>query len=94
MRLARGYFGGALKGAGGWGEFVVHIKLPKPALRVEIGVAPLPVAIHEFDMDPPSFFMAVIEGLSEREVIRAENGTAIRGLSPLGEFSDDDDDDD
>ena len=76
VRLARGYFGGALKEAGGWGEFVVDIKLPGPALRVEIGVAPLPIAIHEFDMDPPSFFLAVIEGLSEREVVRAgDDGT-------------------
>lgn len=33
-------------------------------------------------------------GIVPREVIRTENGTAIRGLSPLGVFSDDDDDDD
>jgi hypothetical protein len=76
VRLARGYFTGALKGAAGWGEFVVHVKLPKPALRVDIGVAPLPVAIHDFGMDPPSFVLAVSEGLSEREVVRAgDDGT-------------------
>ncbi len=76
VRLARAYFGNALKGAGGWGEFIVHIKLPSPALRVEIGVSPLPVAIHEFGMNPPSYFLAVIEGLSEYEVVRAEEDGA------------------
>lgn len=77
VRLARSYFGGALKGAGGWAEFVVQVKLPKPALRIELGVAPLPVAIHKFGMTPPSFFLAVIEGLSEREVVRTgEDGDA------------------
>jgi hypothetical protein len=76
VRLARAYFGSALKGAGGWGEFIVQIKLPSPALRVEIGVSPLPVAIHEFGMSPPSYFLAVIEGLSEYEVVRAEEDGA------------------
>jgi hypothetical protein len=68
VKLARASFG-ALKGAG-WGEYVVRVKVPAPALRVEIGVAPLPVAIHGFGMTPPSFFLAVLEGLSHREVVR------------------------
>lgn len=82
VRLARGYFA-AMKD-GGWGEFIVHIKLPKPALRVEIGVSPLAVAVQRFGMTPPSFFLAVIEGLSEREVLRVDEDNAEAGADQEG----------
>lgn len=70
--LAAQYFS-VLSEQGGWGAYVVHIKLPEPALMVDIGIAPLPVAIHDFRMIPPSFFLAVVDGLSQTEVIRQQD---------------------
>jgi hypothetical protein len=70
VKLARAHFARLTK-AGGWGEFVAHVKLPSAALQVDIGVSPLSEAVQGFGMDPPSYFLAVVEGLSEREVVRA-----------------------
>jgi len=70
VRLARDYFS-VLNKDGGWGQYLVQVKLPEPALMVDIGVRPLAVAIHEFEMNQPAFFLAVIDGLTEQEVARA-----------------------
>ncbi|NLX10004.1 MAG: hypothetical protein GXY36_10145 [Chloroflexi bacterium] len=69
--MARQYFA-ALEKEGEWSQYLVHIKLDKPALIIDIGVSPLVVAIHEFGMTPPSFFLAAIDALSEAEVLREE----------------------
>ncbi len=54
-------------------EFVVKISLPAPALHVDIGIRPLDDALHGFGLRPPSWYLAVIEGLSEREVRRSQD---------------------
>jgi hypothetical protein len=56
-------------------EYVVTVRLPAPALHVEIGVSPLRIAIDEFGMTPPSYLLAAIEGLSLAEVDRAGEDT-------------------
>jgi len=53
-------------------EYLVTVKLPAPALHVEIGVTPLRTAIEDFGMTKPSYLVAVIEGLSLAEVDRAD----------------------
>jgi hypothetical protein len=69
VTLAQSYFP-ALGRQDGWGQFLVQIKLPRPALKVEIGVAPLEVTLAQFGMTPPAFFLAVVDALSEQEVTR------------------------
>jgi hypothetical protein len=71
VALARSYFP-ALGRQDGWGQFLVHTKLPQPALNVEIGVAPLEVALEQFGMTPPAFFLAVVDALAEQEVTRVD----------------------
>ena len=53
-------------------EHLVTVKLPAPALHVDLGVTPLLVAIEEFGMAPPSFLVGVVEGLSLAEADRAD----------------------
>jgi hypothetical protein len=55
-----------------WGEYLVKVELAEPALIVDIGISPLFEAIHGLQMEPPSWFLAVIEGLSSPEVRRHE----------------------
>ena len=62
------------------GEYLVTVKLPEPALHVEIGVTPLQRAIRAFGMTKPSYLVAVLEGLSLAEVDRAvEDGDQAAG---------------
>jgi large repetitive protein len=61
-------------------EYLVTVKLPAPALHVEIGVTPLRTAIDGFGMTKPSYLVAVVEGLSLAEVDRAdEDGDQAAG---------------
>ncbi len=73
VRLARDYFPSLNRQEGGWGQYLVQVKLPEPALMIDIGVRPLPIAIHQFGMNQPSFFLAVIDGLAQQEVVRAND---------------------
>lgn len=70
--LARSFFSALADEGGGWGQYLVSIKLPTAALQVDIGVAPLSSAIHDFGMNPPSFYLAVIDALSRQETIREQ----------------------
>jgi hypothetical protein len=74
VRLARDYFP-ILAEQGGWDQYLVRIKLPEPASMIDIGISPLVAAIHKFGMNPPSFFLAIIDGLSEQEVVRETTDT-------------------
>ncbi len=74
VKLARSYFP-HLERAGGWDEFLITIKTEKPVLTLDIGVTPLAGSIANFGMQPPPFFVAVIEGLSEYEVLRETDET-------------------
>jgi hypothetical protein len=47
--------------------------LPAAALIVDIGVAPLDDAIIKFELNPPLFYLAVIDALSQQEVLREED---------------------
>jgi hypothetical protein len=71
--LARQFFTALAADGGGWGQYLARIKLPEAALKVDIGVSPLSVAVHDFGMNPPSFYLAVIDGLSRQEVLREED---------------------
>ena len=62
--------GAALVQRGGWAQYLVTIKLPQAALKVDIGVTPLRVAVRDFGMTPPSYYLAVVDALSEQEVQR------------------------
>ncbi|RYY57439.1 MAG: hypothetical protein EOO09_02395 [Chitinophagaceae bacterium] len=80
--LARQYFRALEKR--GWAEFIVTIKLPEAVAKIDIGVSPLVVAIEEFDMKPPSFYLALVEALSVYEVLREEGDTEESGDDQQG----------
>lgn len=67
--LARG-FTTAVTRRTGLREFLVTIDLPRPAWHVDLGIVRLDVAIGQFRLQPPSWMLAVVQGLSEREVRR------------------------
>lgn len=70
VRLAR------LHTRGGWGpmgEFLVRIKPKRPAFHIDLGIRPLTDAIEQFDLTAPSWFLLAFEGLSTRELRRAED---------------------
>jgi hypothetical protein len=69
VKLARAYFP-RLQKMGGWDQYLITVKPDNPIFQVEIGVSPLAEAINNFRMLPPSYFLAVVDGLSEKEVIR------------------------
>jgi hypothetical protein len=72
VALARSFFGGPA-GLADMGEVLLHIVLPEPALHVDVGILGLDVAIDNFGMQAPSWYLAAIEGLSEREVLRGDD---------------------
>ena len=62
------------------GEYLVTVKLPAPALHVDLSVTPLHEATTEFGMTKPSYLVAVVEGLTLAEVNRAdEDGDQATG---------------
>ncbi|MDO8056353.1 MAG: hypothetical protein Q6361_05780, partial [Candidatus Hermodarchaeota archaeon] len=72
ISLARAFFPALNEGGGGWAMYLVQIELPTAASKVDIGVAPLAKAIHDFSMNPPSFYLAAIDALSLQETLREE----------------------
>ena len=88
VALALAFFGGLL--VRGLDLFLVKVLLPRPALHVDLGVRPLDVAVEQFGMRPPSWYLAVVEGLSEREVLRWEDdsGEADDDAGGLGDALD------
>jgi hypothetical protein len=77
VALARSYAVAA--GLQGYGEYLVTVNLPKPALHVDLGISPLAVAFDEFGLQPPSWLLTVIEALSLDEVDRAEEDSGAAG---------------
>ena len=72
VALALSYFG-AFGQIRDMDEFLVKISLPAAALHVDVGIRPLDEGLHDFGLRPPSWYLAVIEGLSEREVRRSQD---------------------
>jgi hypothetical protein len=85
VTLARAYFSTVLAKRGDWAEYLVKVKLPaEAALIVDIGVSPLSDAILKFGMNPPSWHLAVVEGTSERELLRAQEDDAEAAADQQG----------
>ncbi|MCH7230803.1 hypothetical protein L0U85_08065 [Glycomyces sp. L485] len=68
VRLARGHESGTGRRA----EFLVHVKPPRAAFHIDLGLRPLRDAVENFGLLAPSWFLVAFEGLSERESRRHE----------------------
>lgn len=73
--LAISYFS-AFGGLRDLDPFLVKVSLPAPALHVDVGIRPLDDGLRGFGLRPPSWYLVVIEGLSEREVRRSQDDGA------------------
>jgi hypothetical protein len=71
--LVRRFFPILTRGEGGWGQYLVRIRLPVTALIIDIGIAPLAMAMHNFGMNPPALYLGAIDALSQQEVLREED---------------------
>lgn len=86
VKLARGVTSVLTTGSS-MREYIVRIKLPEPAWQVDVGIQELDIGFDRFGLRAPSWLLAVVEGLSEREVQRHDDDeqTSADDAASLGE---------